>query len=190
MEDGLEVTFWEYCAHAAGEPTPDQLGRSLRLLHEALKDYPEPLPDWDRFDGVGRILDAPALLARLSPVDRAFLRRTFRELCDAIAEFHPPKQPLHGEPHGANLLLSSRGPRWIDFESACAGPQEWDLTVLPDEIVLAYFDDVNRDLLHVLRRMRSLCVAVWCWLDPDRASVLREAGTYHLALLKGGGVQI
>jgi hypothetical protein len=64
------------------------------------------------------------------------------------------------------------------------GPQEWDLTVLPDDIIAQYFEHVDWDLLAVLRQMRSLCVATWCWLDPDRAPVLRDAGTYHLSLLK------
>jgi phosphotransferase family enzyme len=186
VEDGLEVTFWEYYPHEPGEPSPDVLGHSLRLLHDALDGYPGSLRPWDRFDGVTAVLADSSALGALPPDDRDFLRRQFNELTAAIASIQPPMRPLHGEPHSRNLLLSPDGPRWIDFESACQGPQEWDLTVLPDAAVAQYFGEVDWGLLAVLRRMRSLCVAVWCWLDPDRAPVLREAGAYHLALLKDG----
>jgi len=56
--------------------------------------------------------------------------------------------------------------------------------VLSDEVAAHHFQDIDWDLLRLLREMRSLCVAVWCWADPDRAPVLRQAGTYHLAVLK------
>jgi hypothetical protein len=184
LHDGLEMTFWEYCPHDAREPEPDVLGRSLRSLHDALADYTQPLRSWDRFDGVERVLADAGALSALPAGDRAFLRDRYRELNAATGTFRPTLRSLHGEPHGGNLLLSAAGPRWIDFESACLGPQEWDLTVLPDEIVARYFTDVDRELLRLLRQMRSLCVATWCWLDPDRAPVLREAGTYHLSLLR------
>jgi thiamine kinase-like enzyme len=153
-------------------------------LHDALDGYPEPLRPWNRFDGVGRVLATPSSLQALPLDDQTFLRRRYRELLSSITAFRPVIRPLHGEPHSRNLLLSPHGPRWIDFESACLGPQEWDLTVLPDEVIARYFEDIDWQLLPALRQMRSLCVAVWCWLDPDRAPVLREAGTYHLDLLR------
>ncbi len=184
LVDGLEVSFWEYCPHDARQPSPDTLGASLRLLHDALDGYVEPLRVWDRFDGVAGVLSSPSSLQALPTDDRRFLRRTYGELLSALGSFRPALRPLHGEPHGANLLLSPRGPRWVDFESACLGPREWDLTVLADEVAARYFENIDWDLLRLLRQMRSLCVAVWCWVDPDRAPVLRQAGTYHLSFLK------
>lgn len=182
-EDDLEVTFWTNCPHESGEPPPAVLGRSLQALHEVLTSCPLPLRAWDRFDGVEYVLFDPSALTSLSADDRSFLRRRYEELTSAISTFHITARPLHGEPHAANLLMSTHGPRWIDFESACLGPQEWDLTVLPDKTVFRYFTDVNADLLRLLRLMRSLCVAVWCWLDPGRAPALRRAGEYHLRAL-------
>lgn len=184
VEGGLQITFWEYCPHDGCEPSSEVLGDSLRRLHDVFVDYPAPLRAWDRFDGVERVLASDSALSALDEDDRAFLRRRYDELLAGIGRFHMSLRPLHGEPHAANLLLSSAGPRWIDFESACLGPQEWDLTTLGDEVAARYFPDVDWELLGILREMRSLCVAVWCWLDPDRAPVLREAGTYHLGLLR------
>jgi len=185
LEHGLEVSFWEYCSHDSGEPSPNVLGGSLRRLHDVLDGYSKPLRAWDRFDGIAGVLEASSTLQALPVDDRRFLQARYQELLSAIGSFCPAIRPLHGEPHGGNLLLSPHGPRWIDFESACLGPQEWDLTVLPDEVAARYFEGIDWNLLRLLRQMRSLCVAVWCWVDPDRAPVLRQAGTYHLALLKG-----
>lgn len=50
---------------------------------------------------------------------------------------------------------------------------------------LSAFGRIDRDLLVLLRRMRSLCVAVKCWIDPGRAPEVGEAATVHLRLLRG-----
>lgn len=184
LVDTLEVSFWEYCPHESSEPSAETLAASLRLLHDALEGYAEPLRAWDVFDGVAQVLASSSSLLALPAPDRSFLRRKYGELFSALSAFRPAVRPLHGEPHSANLLLSPRGPRWVDFESACLGPQEWDLTVLSDEVAARYFKHIDWDLLRILRQMRSLCVAVWCWVEPDRPPVLRQAGAYHLAALQ------
>jgi hypothetical protein len=33
--------------------------------------------------------------------------------------------------------------------------------------------------------VRSLCVAVWCWAQPERAPEVDEAADVHLRLLRG-----
>ena len=48
----------------------------------------------------------------------------------------------------------------IDFESVCSGPLEWDLSAMP--CIGAGIFSVDIDVLALLRRLRSLCVAVWC----------------------------
>lgn len=183
-EAGLELTFWEYCPHDATEPDPETLGCSLHALHQALEDFPDPLPAWDEFDALETVLFEPSALQALPREDRDYLRTTYHALRDEVAGVQYHSRPLHSEPHSGNLLLSPHGPRWIDFESACSGPAEWDLTVLPDDVVRRHFADVDYDLLRILKRMRSLVVATWCWLDPDRDPLLREAGTFHLRLLR------
>jgi hypothetical protein len=97
-------------------------------------------------------------------------------------------RPLHGSPHSGNWLGASAGPLLLDFETACRGPVEWDLSALGEDAVDA-FPNVDRDLLALLRRMRSLCVAVKCWLDPDRAPEVGEAAIVHLRLLRGETIE-
>ena len=49
---------------------------------------------------------------------------------------------------------------------------------------LAMVPAVNAHLLAVLRDPGSVCVAVWCWAEPDRAPEKREAAEYHLRRLR------
>ena len=50
--------------------------------------------------------------------------------------------------------MTSKGIRWIDFESCCIGPLEWDLAFQPDEVV-RLFPETDLDLLALLRRLNS-----------------------------------
>ena len=70
----------------------------------------------------------------------------------------------------------------IDFESVCTGPMEWDLSALPGGGG-GQFPDADRGLLALLRRLRSVCVAVWCSLQGGRVAELRRAAQRHLGLL-------
>jgi hypothetical protein len=72
----------------------------------------------------------------------------------------------------------------LDFETACRGPLEWDLAAL-DDAALTLFPRVDRELILLLRRMRSACVAAKCWTEPTRAPDVFEAAHVHLKLLRG-----
>lgn len=120
----------------------------------------------------------------LTPGDRRFLLGVVSEVEAALSAVTAPRRPLHGSPHGANWLVSAKGPLLLDFETACRGPVEWDLSALLDD-VFAFFRAVDRELVATMRRMRSVCVAVKCWVAPERAPELREAARVHLDLLRG-----
>jgi hypothetical protein len=50
--------------------------------------------------------------------------------------------------------------------------------------MFAAFPSVDRNVLDLLRRFRSLAVAVKCWMEPDRDPELAEAAAVHLRLLR------
>jgi hypothetical protein len=183
---GLTVTLWHFYEEV---PTPPRilgsLGSTLSIVHEALDDYPGDLP-WFAVElgDAGRFLGDRARLARLSEPDHAFLMAVHEELTPAISDLVPDGQPLHGSPHSGNWLSTPSGPLLLDFETACRGPLEWDLSAMSDHDI-AEFPSVNRELLALLRRVRSLCVAVKCCIEPDRAPELAEAANVHLRLLRG-----
>lgn len=117
----------------------------------------------------------------LVPADRAFLRAAFDDLL-AQLDHRPEGAPLHGEPHDGNYLLTPAGLRWIDFESACRGPLEWDLAFLPDDARVAV-GEVDRDLLELLKTLNSARVATWCWVRA-RFPEMRRHGEHQLEVVR------
>jgi hypothetical protein len=182
---GLTVTLWQYERPVAGAPlVPSQMASALATVHRALAEYDAAMPDFRlELDDARRCLD-PERSVALSPADRRFLLGVVSEVEMALAELGGSWRALHGSPHGANWLVSAKGPLLLDFETACWGPVEWDLSALPDG-ALAFFPAADRELVATMRRMRSVCVAAKCWVAPERAPELREAARVHLNLLRG-----
>lgn len=182
---GLTVTLWEYVEPIAGAaPGPRELAAAMRAVHEALLGYEGSLPDFElELDDARRLLH-PDRTPSLASGDRAFLVEVVDEVRATLAARDLSRQPVHGSPHPANWLHSADGPLLLDFETACRGPVEWDLSTLGEE-ALAFFPDADPELIATLGRMRSVCVAAKCWVAPQRAPELREAAEVHLQLLRG-----
>ena len=179
------MTFWRHQDH-----DPDALaasagaGHALAQIHEALDSYPETFPSFlDRqVRRTAKILFGESALSPLSTPDRDFLRNQYLHI---TSELHGRQfwcRTLHGDPHRGNVLVSKAGCLFIDFESVCSGPLEWDLSALPGPGAGAF--NVDDDLLSLLRRLRSLCVAVWCWTRARSSTALDRAATYHMGLLR------
>jgi Ser/Thr protein kinase RdoA (MazF antagonist) len=179
------LTLWQYAEPVPGAaPNPADAAAALSAVHQALVDFPCPLPPFSlELEDVSRLLQrdrSPALAA----ADRSFLSSAVDELQVTLSVAATAMRPLHGSPHAGNWLRTARGLLLLDFETACSGPIEWDLAAL-DDAAVDLFCDVNRDLIGLLRRMRSVCVAVKCWVEPSRAPEVLEAAHTHLKLLRG-----
>jgi GNAT superfamily N-acetyltransferase len=182
--DSLVFTFWEYAEELPGEVSPRQAGLALKALHEALTDYPGPLPPLTtRLDRAQAVADDPAALPALSEAEQRFLADTLRDLRSRLDGFALDERPLHGGPHPANLLRTVSGPRWIDLDTVCRGPLEWDLAHLP-EAAAVEFPEVSPDALAETRKLVSAEVAVWCWRTYGRAPEVDEAARFHLDRLR------
>jgi hypothetical protein len=128
LRDGLALTFWQFVDHEAGSvATAAEVGPLLHELHAALRTYPGKLRYLSPFSEIPRWLDEVERWNAVSDEDLAMLRRGFFKIAAEIAELGLPRQPLHGDAHKKNLLKTSRGLVWTDFEDACRGPIEWDL---------------------------------------------------------------
>lgn len=183
--EGTELTFWSLRTQCSGEIDPVEAGETLRATHEALATYAGTLPRFtDQLTEVRAVLADSSALRALTAQDRQLLKVMLDELEERLARLALELRPLHGEAHLGNVLRTPSGVLWLDFESACLGPLEWDLSTLPAEALVA-FAGVDEPLLALLRRLRSLCVAVWCWVQPERAPEVREAAEFHLASLRG-----
>lgn len=181
---GFIVTLWNRLERdEQTELTASAVGESLGELHEAMSGCCVELPDF-RADirRSRRILQDGSRIPALGAGDRALLEEVFDTLLPTIEVAVFDSRPLHGEPHEGNRLLTPLGIRWIDFESACRGPVEWDIAFLP-EGARANFSTVDEDLLAVLSSLNSARVATWCSVQA-RFPVMRRHAEHHLELLR------
>ncbi|MBA2273930.1 MAG: phosphotransferase [Actinobacteria bacterium] len=178
--------MWEYHEHREGWQLPSALvADALQAFHKAFRPFDGHLvPFTDHVDHAGKVLGNSSLTPKLAVGDRTFLRRRYETLNEAVASLTFEAQPLHGEPHlDGNVLRTDADPLLIDFEAACLGPTEWDLTALP-HVVAASYRYVDWPLLDLLSDLRSLTVATWCWMQPERAPEVEEAAHHHLQRLR------
>ncbi len=181
---GFTVTLWHRLEDdPALTPDAHTLGASLRDLHRVLAMCSVELPDFRKDVRRARgALDDESVLVPLASADRDFLRQVFDVLLPDLDGRQFRSRPLHGEPHDGNLLLTADGIRWIDFESACQGPVEWDLAFLPDE-AREGFGDIDEALLDLLSLLNSARVATWCWIQA-RLPEMRWHGEHHLGIVR------
>jgi phosphotransferase family enzyme len=185
------LTFWQYeHQDLRAAPGGRAAARALRECHRGLDTFRGHRPSFlDRqVARAGRLLAEGRGLTELLAPDRAFLGDQFRHLTADIGARRLSWRLLHGDPHRGNLLVTRRGCLMIDFESVCLGPPEWDLSALPGGGA-GLFSEADGELLALLRRLRSLCVVIWCSMQAARSAELRRAGAVHLSLLRRWATQ-
>jgi len=131
----------------------------------------------------GDVLSQNRSQTALPTTDRDFLRDEYASILSRLDDHSFDQRTLHGDPHRGNFLIGPGGYRLIDFESVCSGPREWDLSALPGNGA-ARVSAVDEELLSLLCRLRSVCVAVWCSVRSARWNALRDAARMHLELLR------
>jgi len=181
---GYVVTLWERLVEEPQVQVSEaELAGSLIRLHAALAHTLAVVPSFRLSLWRARTaLDDDTFMVALPTDDRRFLRRVYDAgLCE-LDQCGFEERRLHGEPHDANRLSTVAGIRWIDFESCCVGPLEWDLAFQPPTLD-SYFGDVDRELLALLRRLTGARVATWCWGQVGFAE-MRRHGERHLAILR------
>lgn len=185
VENNVVITLWTYVEPSDDQPVSDSsLGEMLTSFHRAFADYRDELPDFSENVGQAkRALHDHAKTTRLRDEDRGFLLQVATEITTALAAADLERHPLHGDPHlDGNILQSKRGPLLVDFEAACLGPYEWDLTALPR--ARSAYPRADPEVLALLSRMRSLVVSTWCWMQYGRAAEVDEGAHVHLAFLR------
>lgn len=182
--DESVLTIWPYVDLIRGEVNADEAGIALGALHNALADYSGPLPPLDdRLDLAEAFIRDQSALPALPQNERELLARAFLGLREQIDSAAKADRALHGGAHDGNLLRSRDGVRWIDFDTACRGPAEWDVAHLP-QAAAKYFPEIDTDLLALMRDLVSAEVAIWCWRAYGRAREVNEAAHFHLERIK------
>ncbi|SKC78461.1 aminoglycoside phosphotransferase family protein [Krasilnikoviella flava] len=183
--DGFAVTWWVYYEPVTPAVAPADYARALERLHAGMRGVEGAFPRFtDRIAEAGRIVAEPDLSPGLPDVERAFLARRLRRLHEAIGE-SSREQLLHGEPHPGNLLSTHDGPLFIDFETCCRGPVEFDLAHVPDE-VSQHYRGADHQLLDLCRELVLAMVAAWRWEKGDQFPNGLRFGEELLRVLHAG----
>jgi thiamine kinase-like enzyme len=138
-----------------------------------------------------RVAEAEQLVASrdqtpaLADADRALLSSTLGSLRRTIADRGAAEQLLHGEPHPGNVLNTKSGPLFIDFETCCRGPVEFDLAHVPEDVSRRYAT-ADEDLLIECRGLVLAMVAAWRWDPGDQFPDRQRAARALLSALRPG----
>lgn len=165
--DGLAVTLWTYYDSAAHPFPAEDYAHALARLHAGMRTSELTGPRFtDRIAEAQQVAANPNLSPDLADSDRELLADRLADLRHHIDEFGASEQLLHGEPHPGNVLGTSRGPVFIDFETICRGPVEFDLAHIP-EAVCQHYPDANQELLDICRQLVLAIIAAWRWKARD-----------------------
>ncbi len=200
---GFSMTFWEW-VEVDASAAPDYLADAPLAadLHAALRAYPDELPF------LGPVaLTVPGCLAFLAEHEGLLaaddLDRAEREwsvlsplLCSrerfAAAFPNATVQPIHGDAPSYNVIRTTSGIRYADFEDATLGPPEWDLAGFGAQAADAYdaaaaragVRPLDRDVLRVMDTARMLQV-VSCLALVPQLPMLADALAPSLAAWRG-----
>jgi len=186
-QDGFVVTLWTYYDSVAlPEVSPAAYANALMRLHAGMGTLDVTTPHF-----TDRIAEAQTLVASrdqtpvLDDADRELLSTTLRSQRQAIRALSTGEQLLHGEPHPGNVLNTSNGPLFIDLETCCRGPVEFDLAHVPEEVSRRY-SGADQELLRECRLLVLAMVAAWRWDVGDNFPNGHRAGRELVNALRHG----
>ena len=183
--DGFVVTLWTYYEPITPEvDSPADYADALERLHAGMREVDVPTPHFtDRVESAQQLLASRDQTPALADEERDLLSTTLRRTTRAIAERHPAEQLLHGEPHPGNVLNTKIGPVFIDLETCCRGPVEFDLAHAPDE-VSEHYPGVDQELLRECRILMLAMVITWRWDRDDQLPNGHQRGAEWLSELR------
>ena len=160
--DGFVVTLWTYYQPVTPrEVSAADYANALERLHAGMRQLDVRTPHFtDRVEGAQRLVENSNLTPGLADADRGLLITTLRSRRQAIIDRGAAEQLLHGEPHPGNVLSTKSGPLFIDFETCCRGPVEFDLAHVPEDVSERYAA-ADEDLLIECRGLVLAMVAAW-----------------------------
>ncbi|HEY5848497.1 MAG TPA: aminoglycoside phosphotransferase family protein [Microlunatus sp.] len=182
---GFVVTLWTYYEPATSrEVSPADYADALAQLHAGMRTVDVATPHFtDRVDSAQELVASPAETPALADADRELLGNTLRSLRRGIVDRGGVEQLLHGEPHPGNLLTTKNGLLFIDLETCCRGPVEFDLAHAP-EGVSEHYPGVDRGLLRECRILVLAMITTWRWDRGDQFPNGRQLGTEWLGQIR------
>ena len=165
LQDGFAVSLWTYYEPAGSQIAPAAYAGALMRLHAALRQTDLEAPHFtDRVADAQKEIGDRGRTPTLPGPDRELLSNT---LSDSVSRAGRGEQLLHGEPHPGNLLSTRRGPLFVDLETCCRGPIEFDVAHAPEEVA-EHYPGADHDLLHQCRILMWALATTWRWRHDDQ----------------------
>ena len=183
--DGFVVTLWTYYEPATPRAvSPADYASALARLHAGMRTLDIPTPHFmDRVEQAQQLVASRDHTPALADAERELLGDTLRSLRRVIGDRGAAEQLLHGEPHPGNVLTTKDGLLFIDLETCCRGPVEFDLAHAPEE-VSEHYPGVNQDLLRECRILVLAMITTWRWDRGDQLPNGRQLGTEWLSQIR------
>lgn len=185
VRDGFVVTLWTYYEPVSPQDVaPAEYAQALARLHAGMREIDLPAPHFtDRVAEVQWLIGNRAQTPELGDADRELLSNTLRKMRWAISQRGASEQLLHGEPHPGNLLRTKNGLLFVDLETCCRGPVEFDIAHAPEEIS-EHYPAANQDLLRECRILMLAMIATRRWDRDDQLPNGRQLGTEWLGQMR------
>jgi hypothetical protein len=183
--DGFVVTLWTYYEPVTPrEVSPADYADALGRLHAGMRTLDVPTPHFtDRIEQAQQLVANRDHTPALADADRELLGDTLRGLRRVIGERGGAEQHLHGEPHAGNVLTTKNGLLFVDLETCCRGPVEFDLAHAPEEVG-EHYPGVDQDLLRECRILVLAMITTWRWDRGDQFPNGRQLGTEWLRQIR------
>jgi thiamine kinase-like enzyme len=182
--DGFVVTLWTYYEPVTSrEVSPADYAHALERLHAGMRTLNVPAPHFtDRVESAQQLVASRDRTPALADADRELLGDTLRSLRRVIGG-QAGEQLLHGEPHPGNVLTTKYGLLFIDLETCCRGPVEFDLAHAPEEVG-EHYPSLDQDLLRECRILVLAMITTWRWDRSDQLPNGRQLGTEWLSQIR------
>ncbi len=171
-QDDFAVTLWTYCEPVSlRDIAPDEYASALERLHAGMRQA-DLTGDWlphflDRVDEAQLLVDDPSNNPEIAGDDRELLGTTLRTMRRSIIDRDASEQLLHGEPHPGNVLRTRDGLLFVDLETCCRGPIEFDIahaaanTSGPPVEVAALYGGADQSLVRECWILMLAMVTAW-----------------------------
>lgn len=187
VSDGVAINFWTHHATVSADPIrPADMASAFQQFHAGMREV-----DLTVSHVSGRISEARSIVSEverspgLSDADRGLLIDSLGAFERGISEPGLVVQRLHGEPHPGNILNTSDGPLFIDLETCCVGPIEFDIAHAPPAVG-QHYPGIDQAVLDQCRGLILAMVASWRWDRSDEYPDGLQMGRTLVQALRGG----
>lgn len=140
---GYPINFWQFVTVVEALTDAHGIGRTLHCCHDILKTFSQPLPKLAILSESVALLETLARRALFPERTLELLRAHLGASIEVLGMF--PHQPLHGDAHLGNLMNTTTGLLWTDWEDSFSGPVEWDLASVIWNARILEQDDATAD---------------------------------------------